>query len=375
MKEVIEEALGLMEKGEPCVLATVIHTKGSTPQKAGAKLLIRNDGSCVGTLGGGCVEGEIWSLAKQLLSTQGEPLYRKYDLNEAFTSRDGLVCGGTMFFFIDPLVNPGNFQSFAAEIVRAYRGEMPVALATVVNSPTGRPKLGSTLLIREDGAVQGSFDNCKLELETSVIGKTLAIHGGNRYFKTMDDTEIFVEGFTSPPTLVLIGGGHVNRAVSRLALLLGFRMYAVDDRVEFANKERFPEAETLVISDYSRGLENVSVNSNTYIVVATRGHRYDDLALAAAIRTPARYIGLLGSKRKTLEIYKNLLKEKVPPERLREVYAPIGLNIGAITPEELAVSIMAEIIMVRNGGTGMSMKMNTANLNTLMKHEEPDQAL
>jgi xanthine dehydrogenase accessory factor len=152
-------------------------------------------------------------------------------------------------------------------------------------------------------------------------------------------------------------------------------MYAVDDRVEFANKERFPEAETRVISDYSRGLENVSVNSNTYIVVATRGHRYDDLALAAAIRTPARYIGLLGSRRKTLEIYKNLLKEKVPPERLREVYAPIGLNIGAITPEELAVSIMAEIIVVRNGGDGMSMKMNTANLNTLMKHEDPDQAL
>ncbi len=366
MKEVIEEALGLMEKGEPCVMATVIHTKGSAPQKAGAKLLIRKDGSCVGTLGGGCVEGEVWSLAKQLLNTQGGPLYRKYDLNEAFAARDGLVCGGTMFFFIDPLVNPGNFKSFAPEIIRAYRGEMPVALATVVNSPTGTPKLGSKLLIREDGAVQGSFDNRTLELETSAIGKTLAIHGGNRYFKTVDDTEIFVEGFTSPPTLVLIGGGHVNRAVSRLASFLGFRMYVVDDRIEFANKERFPEADTLVISDYSRGLENVSVNSNTYIVVATRGHRYDDLALAAAIRTPARYIGLLGSKRKTLEIYKNLLKEKVPPERLREVRAPIGLNIGAITPEELAVSIMAEIIMVRNNGTGMPMKMNIANLNTLI---------
>ncbi|GAN33224.1 MAG: hypothetical protein DYG83_02555 [Candidatus Brocadia sp. AMX2] len=375
MKEVIEEALGLMEKGEPCVLATVIHTKGSTPQKAGAKLLIRKDGSCAGTLGGGCVEGEIWSVAKQLLSTQGDPLYRKYDLNEAFTARDGLVCGGTMFFFIDPLASTGNFQSFATEIVRAYRGEMPAALATVVNSPTGRPKLGSKLLIREDGTVQGSFDNRKLELETIAIGKILAIHGGSRHFKTADDTEIFLEGFTSPPTLILIGGGHVNQAVSKLASLLGFRMYVIDDRVEFADKERFPEAETLVISDYSRGLENVSVNSNTYIVVATRGHRYDDLALAAAIRTQARYIGLLGSRRKTIEIYKNLLKEKVPPERLRGVYAPIGLNIGAITPEELAVSIMAEIIMVRNGGDGMSMKMNTANLDTLMKHEDPDQAL
>ncbi|MCF6156421.1 MAG: hypothetical protein E3K36_14545 [Candidatus Brocadia sp.] len=109
------------------------------------------------------------------------------------------------------------------------------------------------------------------------------------------------------------------------------------------------------------------VNSNTYIVVATRGHRYDDLALAAAIRTPARYKGLLGSKRKTLEIYKNLLKEKVPPERLREVYAPIGLNIGAITPEELAVSIMAEIILVHNCGTGMPMKMNIKNLHIFMK--------
>lgn len=365
MKEVINEALWLMEKGEPCVMATVIHTKGSTPQKAGAKLLIRKDGSCAGTLGGGCVEGEIWALAKQLLSIQGDPLCRKYDLNEEFAARDGLVCGGTMFFFIDPIVSPGNFKSFASEIVRAYRGELSVALATVVNSPMGRPKLGSKLLIREDGTVQGSFDNSELETETIAIGKTLAIHGGNRYFKTIDDTEIFVEGFTSPPTLVLIGGGHVNRAVSRLASLLGFRMYVVDDRLEFSNKERFPEAETIVISDYSRGLGKVPVNSNTYIVVATRGHRYDDLALAAAIQTPARYIGLLGSKRKTLEIYKSLLKGKVPRERLQEVHAPIGLNIGAIIPEEIAVSIMAEIIMVRNGGNGTPMKMNIANLNTI----------
>lgn len=370
MKEVIKEALRLIEKGEPCVMATAVHTKGSTPQKAGAKLLIRKDGSCVGTLGGGCVEGEIWSLAKQLFSVQGNPLCRTYDFNEEFTARDGLVCGGTMVFFLDPLIRTGNFPSFATEIVRAYRGGMSVALATVVNSPTEMPKLGAKLLIREDGTVQGSFDNSTLERETIARGKTLAMQGGNSYFKTLDDTEIFVEGFTGPPTLVLLGGGHVNRAVSRLGSSLGFRICVVDDRVEFANKERFPEAETLVVSDYCRELENVPVDSNTYIVVATRGHRYDDLALAAAIKTPARYIGLLGSKRKTLEIYKNLLRNKAPLERLQHVYAPIGLNIGAMAPEELAVSIMAEVIMVRNGGTGMSMKMDTAPLHAFMKQKE-----
>lgn len=368
MRKVIEEALRSMERGEPCVIATVVLTSGSTPQKAGTKLLIRQDGSGVGTLGGGCIEGEIWCLAKKILQEQVGPLFCRYDLNEAFAARDGLVCGGTMFIFMDPIVKTDHFKLFAQEIVTAYRGGPSVAMATVVNVPAGKSNLGAKLLIKEDGSVQGSLGNVNLEQEASSIGKTIVTYGGNKIFQAADGTEIFVDGFAAPPKLVLMGGGHVNKAVSRLAAALEFRIYIVDDRPEFANKERFPEAEGIVVADYSKGLEKVAVNPNTYIVVATRGHRFDDMALMAAIRTQARYIGLLGSKRKALAIYKNLLKENIPQERIEEVHAPIGLNIGAHTPEELAVSIMAEIIMIRCGGSGVPMKMNAECLSKLSQN-------
>ncbi|HJW87599.1 MAG TPA: XdhC/CoxI family protein [Candidatus Brocadiaceae bacterium] len=357
MIKIIEEALRLAERGEPFVIATVVRTTGSTPQKAGAKLLVRQDGSCVGTLGGGCIEGEIWSKAKIILREQGCPVFLRYDLNEAFAARDGLVCGGAMFFFMDVISDTRVFLPFMREIAQAIHGGKPVALATVVNALHGKSCLGAKLLVREDDSQQGTMGDSELEQEAHALGKAVLAHGSNECFQTKDGTEIFVEGYTTPPTLVLMGGGHVNKAVSLLAASVGFRIYVIDDRPEFANAERFPEAIGIVVSDYSTGLAGVPVNRNTAIVIATRGHRYDDSALAAAVQTDAGYVGLLGSKRKTLEIYKSLLKEKVPHERIREVRAPIGLNIGAVTPEELAVSIMSEIIMVRRGGDGAPMKM------------------
>ena len=181
--------------------------------------------------------------------------------------------------------------------------------------------------------------------------------GKNDTVLTSDGTELFVEGFTTPPTLVLMGGGHIGKATSTLAATLGFRIYVVDDRPEFANADRFPEAAGTVIATYSEGLAQVPINANTYIVVATRGHRQDDYALEAAIGTPATYVGLLGSKRKTLLIYRHLLEKGHSPEVLRRVRSPMGLDIGALTPEEIAVSIMSEIIMVRRGGQGGKMQM------------------
>ena len=168
-----------------------------------------------------------------------------------------------------------------------------------------------------------------------------------------------MEGFTTPPTLVMVGGGHVGKATADLAHNLGFRVFVVDDRPEFANEQRFPYAEQTVVANYSQPLtQHFPINVNTFVVVATRGHRYDDMALETAMNTRARYIGLLGSKRKTLMIYQRLMHQGIPVERLRQVHAPIGLDIGALTPEELAVSIMAEIIMARRGGKGGRMQMD-----------------
>ncbi len=359
MKEAIEEAVDLLERKQPCVLATVVHTKGSTPQKPGAKLLVRQDGSGVGTLGGGCVEGDIWFAAKEILRRKGGPEYRDYLLNEDIAARDGLVCGGTMYFFLEPFWEPQDFLDYGHEMLQAYESGNPVAVAMVVKTADGRGYPGAKILLKEDGSTLGSLGDAELD-EIALDGaRGVADLGTNEYIATQFGAELYVEGFTTPPTLVLVGGGHVAKATYNLAMLLGFRIYVVDDRAQFANPERFPGAEdTIVVPDYTKAMDKVPVNANTFIVIATRGHWFDDLALESAVRTPAQYVGLLGSRRKTIMIYQRLIQLGVPVERLMDVHAPIGLDIGALTPEELAVSIMSEIIMRRHRSSGGPMKMD-----------------
>ena len=356
MKEVIRGAVETLRDGRPCVLATVVRTKGSTPQKAGAMLLVRDDGSGLGTLGGGCVEGDIWFAAQEMLRQEGGPEFKDYYLNEDIAARDGLVCGGTMYFYLEPLRRIDDFLPLGDEILEAYDGGEPVSLATVVNNPRRPELLGAKLLLRADGTVSGTLGAPALDEPALATARRIA-DIGNTESITAEGAEIFVEGFTTPPTLVMVGGGHVGKATADLANLLGYRVYVVDDRPEFANKERFPYAEQVVVAPYHQWAEHLSINVNSFLVVATRGHRFDDMALESALKTRARYIGLLGSRRKTLMIYRRLMEQGVAKERIREVYAPVGLNIGALTPEELAVSIMSEIIMVRRGGDGGQMRM------------------
>ena len=357
MKEVIQGAVETLREGRPCVLATVVRTKGSTPQKAGAMLLVRDDGSGLGTLGGGCVEGDIWFAAKEMLREGGGPEFKDYYLNEDIAARDGLVCGGTMYFYLEPLRQLNDFLPLGDEILEAYDGGEPVGLATVVNSPRRPELLGAKLLLRADGTVSGSLGVAELDEPALEAAHRIAQIGNNESISTEDGTEIFVEGFTTPPTLVMVGGGHVGKATADLANNLGYRVYLVDDRPEFCNEERFPYAEQTVVTPYDQWSDHLTINVNSYVVVATRGHRYDDMALESAMKTRARYIGLLGSRRKTLMIYRRLMEQGITKDRIKEVYAPVGLNIGALTPEEIAVSIMSEIIMVRRGGDGGQMTM------------------
>ena len=357
MKEVIQGAVDTLRDGRPCVLATVVRTKGSTPQKAGAMLLVKDDGSGLGTLGGGCVEGDIWFAAKEMLREGGGPEFKDYYLNEDIAARDGLVCGGTMYFYLEPLRRLEDFLPLGDEILEAYDGGEPVSLATVVNSPKRPELLGAKLLLRADGMISGTLGSETLDEPAIEVARRIAEIGNTESVSTEDGTEIFVEGFTTPPTLVMVGGGHVGKATADLAHLLGYRVYVVDDRPEFSNEGRFPYAEETIVIPYGQWSDQLSINVNSFVVVATRGHRYDDMALEAALKTRARYIGLLGSRRKTLMIYRRLLEQGVTKDRIREVYAPIGLNIGALTPEEIAVSIMSEVIMVRRGGDGGKMTM------------------
>jgi xanthine dehydrogenase accessory factor len=336
----------------------VVRTQGSTPQKPGAHLLVRQDGSGVGTLGGGCVEGDIWFAAKTLLREGGGPEVREYVLNEDLAARDGLVCGGTMLFLLEPILQPQAFLPYVRAVVQAYRGGPPVALASLVKPPQGSPlPLGTRLLIRADGGMEGSLGNPTLDALAAARAQEVMPYGETAYLSTEDGAEVFIEGFTTPPTLVVCGGGHIGKALATLAAFLGFRLFVVDDRPAFANPERFPQAEKTIVARYDEGLQQVPITPNTAIVVATRGHRWDDIALEAAARSPAGYVGLVGSRRKTILIFEELLRKGVPLERVREIRAPVGLDIGARTPEEIALSIMAEVLMVRRRATGQPMRL------------------
>jgi xanthine dehydrogenase accessory factor len=304
------------------------------------------------------VEGDIWFAAKEILRQGGGPEFKDYFLNEDVAARDGLVCGGTMYFYLEPLWESSEFLPIGSEILEAYAGGNPVSLATVVNSPSGPAKIGAKLLVRIDGSTAGSLGSPELDSRIGEIARRLADLGSAESVTDDADTEVFVEGFTTPPTLVMVGGGHVGKATADLAHTLGYRVFIVDDRPEFANPERFPYAEQVIVVPYDQMSSRLSINVNSFVVVATRGHRFDDMALEGALATRARYIGLLGSRRKTLMIYQRLVRQGTPVERIKEVYSPIGLNIGALTPEEIAVSIMSEIIMVRRGGKGGPMRMD-----------------
>lgn len=365
MKDVFKETKKILDAGQKAVLATVVKTKGSTPQKPGAKLLVREDGSGIGTLGGGCVEGDIWFAAQQLLKNTGPTQFREYQLNEDLAAEEGLVCGGSMYFMIDPIYEPGEVLGFTNEINDAYSGKAPVALATLISNPgeTLLPlgsgiETGRKLFIREDGTTIGSLGSPAIDDDAIYRSSKLMVHGANEYVVTENGTEYFIEGYTSPPKLILVGGGHVSKAISSLAEKLGFHVYITDDRSEFSNKERFPEAKETITNQPEAALKQINITKNSFIVVATRGHRYDSDALAAAAKTAASYVGLLGSKRKIILIYEDLVKMGLPKDRIKELRAPIGIEINARTPDEIAISIMSEILMVRLGGSGENMKLD-----------------
>jgi xanthine dehydrogenase accessory factor len=374
VQEVFHEAIKLLgEGGPPIVVATVVRTKGSTPQKPGAKLLVRSDGSGVGTLGGGCVEGDIWFAAKELMKRGGAAQHRDYQLNEELAAEDGLVCGGTMYFLIDPIYRAEEYLSYATEIDQAYEGGAAVALASLIQTAEGATgQTGSKLFIRADGTTEGTLGAEELDRDAAGKAVGLMVHGANEYVVSESGAEYFIEAYTTPPQLVLCGGGHVSRSIAPLAKTLGFRVFVTDDREEFASKERFPEADMLLVRSPEDALPEFPINPNTFIIIVTRGHRYDNVALEAAVNTPARYVGLMGSKRKTILIYEDMIRSGVPADRIKEIRSPIGLDIHARTPEEIAVSIMGEILMFRLGGTGLPMKLEEWRIDRIRdKAEEP----
>lgn len=363
MKNVYLEAAALAERDEKFVLATVVNTSGSTPQKPGACLLVRSDGSTVGTLGGGCVEGDIWFAAKEALRDESKPIYKDYFLNEEIAAQDGLVCGGSMYFYIEPILDPTSHADLTKAIANAYDGAGSLAVATLVRST--HETIGNKISFYPDGKTQGTLGNKSLDDEAMKVALSCMPMGRTQRFETSSGDEVFVIAYTTPPSLLLIGGGHVNVATARVAESLGFRVFVADDRQEFANKDRFPMAEKVHVGSYVDAIDQFDITPNTAIVVASRGHQFDDVALESAARTNAGYVGLIGSKRKTLLIYQSMLKNGVSVEKIKSIHAPIGLDLGGRDPSEIAISIVSEILAWRHGKAAGTLKIEESLIDSL----------
>ena len=257
MQDEVFKAIGeALRLGEPVAMATIIRTEGSTPQRVGAKMLVYPDGRTVGTIGGGCYENDAFWKARTALKTR-KPLVARYELADDIAEESGLICGGQM--------------------------------------------------------------------------------------------EVYIEPIESAPHLYLVGAGHVAYHLARAAAPVGFKLHVLDDREKFANTERFPEAEEVVVATIPDWLEQAAFPANAYVVILTRGHRHDLDALRALAPRDLRYLGLIGSRAKVARLYAALRDDPISPEQLQAVHAPVGLDIGAVSPQEIAISILAELIAVKYG--------------------------
>jgi xanthine dehydrogenase accessory factor len=255
-QEVFAAVADALERGEPAALVTIVSTTGSTPQRVGAKMLVFGDGRIVGTIGGGCYENDAFWKAREAIG-QRRPQLVHYELSDDFAQETGLICGGQMDVYIEPI-------------------------------------------------------------EPS-------------------------------PELYVIGAGHVGYHLARLAHEVGFRVHVVDDREKFASRERFPNAAEVLVEDIPAWIGRTNLPPHVYVVIVTRGHTNDLDALRALAPKELRYLGLIGSRAKVARIYDALTEEGTSAELLKRVHAPIGLDIGAVTPQEIAVSILAELIAVKHG--------------------------
>ncbi|RMF90388.1 MAG: XdhC/CoxI family protein [Nitrospinota bacterium] len=353
----------LQREGKRGALCTIISSKGSLPMSGKAKMLVTEEGTTLGTVGGGCLEADVWSEAKKVMK-RDTPRISRFILTEKHAGEAGLNCGGVVEIFIEPIV-PGRAEAVFETIAAIQEAGKKGAIATVISGqipPALRGK--AKLVLKEDGTVVGQIGS-NSHLEEIVREEALQVmekdylkvfqfqlppEEARRWGLAAEETlDVFLEPIIPIPTLYLFGGGHVSLFVAKVAKLAGFRLVVIDDRPAFANTERFPEADEVIVADFSQVFARLPIDDSSYIVSVTRGHQYDDRVIEQAVKTPARYIGMIGSKRKVRKSWEKLEARGIPRHLLERVHAPIGLDINADTPAEIAISIVAQMIQVRRG--------------------------
>lgn len=339
MRDILPDLERWREDRESIALATVIQTWGSSPRAAGAKMALTPEGKITGSVSGGCVEGAVFEAGVETLKTN-QPQLLHFGVADETAWDVGLACGGSIDVFVKPL-DLGFFDALHS----VYIEERPAVIVTVVRGSD--EILGHEMLLREGGSITGTLGD-DLDESTLELAQQALEQGKSRQVDLDESTQLFLEVILPPPTLIVVGGVHITIALMALAKTLGYRTVVVDPRSAFGNAERFPNVDQLIQAWPDEAFEQVPITRSTAVAMLTHDPKLDDPALRIALPSPAFYVGALGSRTTQAKRRQRLLDEGVSEAQLDRLRGPIGLDIEARTPEEIAVSIMAEIVAARN---------------------------
>jgi xanthine dehydrogenase accessory factor len=339
MRDILSDLDRWREDQKSIALATVIQTWGSSPRRAGAKMALTPDGKITGSVSGGCVEGAVYEAGVNVLKSN-RPQLLHFGVSDETAWEVGLACGGSIDIFVKPLETKF-FNALRSVLVE----EQPAVVVTAVRGPD--EILGREILVKEDGNVIGSL-NEELDKRAHDLARETFAQGESRRAVLNEDVEVFMEVILPLPTLIAVGGVHITIALMALAKTLGYRTVVVDPRSAFGNQERFPNVDRLIQLWPDEAFQQIPLNRSTAVAMLTHDPKLDDPALKITLPSHAFYVGALGSRTTQAKRRQRLLEDGLTEEQLSRLHGPIGLKIGAGTPEEIAISIMAEIVAARN---------------------------
>jgi len=337
MRDLLPEIEAWGAEAQPLSLATVVKTWGSAPRAAGSKMVMSADGRIAGSVSGGCVEAAVIEAAQEVVKA-GKPRLLSFGVADDKAWEVGLACGGSIEVFVEA---PG--AAGLAELASLSSGEKPAAVATVLSGP----HLGRRLFLHGDGQIRGSLQG-PFSAQVSAAARN-ALGEGKSARASIAETDVFIEVMRPAPKLVIVGGVHIAIPLTWMARSLGYRTIVVDPRPAFGSVDRFPQAHEIISAWPDEALHGIGLSAESAVAVLTHDPKLDDPALRAALPSPAFYVGALGSKQTQAKRRERLLAEGLTEAQVGRLRAPIGLDLGGRTPEEIAVSVLAQIVAVRNG--------------------------
>lgn len=354
MKDILSDLYLWQGESEQVALATLVRVRGSAPRPPGARLCLTRSGRMTGSISGGCVEGDVFERAMQVLDS-GQPVVASYGIADELGFEVGLSCGGSIDVLIEPFATDEAWEALR----QAVEAQRPAAFATGL---TPASLLGRKFAVLGDDGAVGSIDP-GLDEQVAVEARRLLLEGGTRILTLpwrREEATIFIEAFPPPPRLFIVGATHTAIPLCRMAKELGFRVTVIDARSMFATAERFPEADEVIRAWPDTVLDQITLDAYSYVVILTHDAKFDLPTLSRALRSEARYIGAMGSKGTHERRKAQLRQQGFAAAHLARIRGPIGLDIGARSPEEIAIAILAEMLAVRYGREGKPLSERTA---------------